>query len=72
VDAARALAELGVVNVPADRAVSTLRQLLPPAGDREDARVQALKKGIAVPRSDFDLVYSVMAARLRAGQRGTK
>lgn len=56
------LRDLGVVANAKD-APGELRKLLPPAGIIEDARVGGFVIGLAEPRSDADLVYSLIAAR---------
>jgi hypothetical protein len=67
VDAAAALRELGVANVAAAEAVKTLASLTPAKpGAPRDPRIHALTQGLSIPRTDFDLVYSFLAAQAHA------
>ncbi len=58
----QALIELGF-DVAEERAVMFFNALLPPVGPVEDRRIEDLKEGRGINRSDFDLVYSFAAAR---------
>jgi hypothetical protein len=62
IDAERACLELGV-RVPTERAIATLRQLVPPpqAGERQDVLIALLKNGASIRRDDFDAIYGDMA-----------
>lgn len=67
VDAQLAMRELGF-ECPKEKAVALFNSLLPPVenlgvGVPEDVRILALKKGQSINRTDFDLVYSFVAAR---------
>lgn len=73
VDAAKALAELGIEHDGKTSAVEVLEKRLPPVlADAEpgrlvpeDPRIEALLSGLSIPRSDWDLVYAFVAARVR-------
>lgn len=68
VNAARALLEMGYEFKPGSE-LEVLRELLPPVNVvidgiiPEDPRIGALKAGLAINRSDWDLVYSFAATR---------
>lgn len=64
INAERACLELGV-RVPADRALATLRQLVPAtaAGGQEDIVIALLKNGASIKRDDFDAIYTELARR---------
>lgn len=74
VGAQQALVELGVTGDP-KAATKTLRDKLPPPAIvvdgrvPEDPRIGALLVGLEIGRTDFDLVRSFMASRMKAAKR---
>lgn len=70
IDASAALIELGIKHDKKE-AVTILRKLLPPVPViidgriPEDPRIGALLVGLSINRSDFDLVYSFIAKRVK-------
>jgi hypothetical protein len=71
VDAQAALSDLGIKSDP-KTAAKTLRDTLPPikiildGRVPEDPRIGALMAGIAIGRSDYDLIFSFLASRKAA------
>ncbi len=73
----QALDELGIKHDP-KKAVETLRKLIPPPlaieGDLvphvpEDPRIGGLLVGLSIGRSDFDLVFSFLASRMKVAKK---
>ncbi len=74
VDAKEALSDLGIISTK-EEAAGRLTKLLPPIGKpivradgllywREDARIGALKNGLGISRTDYDLCYGFLAYRV--------
>lgn len=75
VDTRQLLRDFGIEVASAEDALQLLRRLLPLpppgiAGDfnPEDARVGAMLVGLPIGRTDYDLAYSFMAARVYSGE----
>jgi hypothetical protein len=79
VDAWKALGELGISGVDKKDAIKVLSALLPPIPTAhgvgfipEDPRIGALKSGLGLPRTDWDLVYSFVATRAQLTMRAVQ